>query len=282
MRSTILALGAAVALCGALWLAKPGRAPAPLEPELARSETVAQPVAAPLEAHDAPEARATLATPPAAASAPAPATAPRTDPAAALRELAAEYAGPQWVAGARAHAAGLDTEAQSALARSAADAGTPPLERCAAAEILRHVPGAALPADGLSFLRASFAAREKEPQLALAAARALGAFGGPEERAQLLDAALESSSLASAGLACLRGDEAARELALIGRESQDARRAEHALAALASIAASDEGGLTPRARAECAAQLGSASGDAREARRQCALAALEAAPSAPR
>jgi hypothetical protein len=274
MRPALLPLGAALALCGALWLARPERAQAPLEPEFARSEPAPQASASVLEAQDLPEARATCATPPAPA--------PCADPAKAARELGAAYAGPQWVEGARAHAAALEPDAVATLARSAASSAAPPLERCAAAELLRHVPGAALPAEALEFLRTSFAAREKEPLLALAAVRALAAFGAAEDRSQLFDAAVESSSLAMAGLACLRGDEAARELARIARETKDTSRAEVALAALASIAASDEGGLSPRARAECAAQLDTAFGDAREARRACALAALEAAPSAPR
>jgi len=53
------------------------------------------------------------------------------------------------------------------------------------------------------------------------------------------------------------------------------RTAEVALSALASIASSDAGGLTPRVRAQCAERLGSSFSDAREARRRCALAALE-------
>ncbi len=265
MRPLALILGAAAALVCVLWLQQPERSVAPLEARIRRAEPAPRTPQGILEAVQAPVTRAAEPSPPP----------PRADPAAALRELGAACAGPQWVDGARASAAELDPQSIEALARSAASEATPAFERCAAAEVLRHVPGAALPAPALAFLRRSFEARETEPMLALAAVRALGAFGGADDRARLLDAAVQSNGLALCGLSCARGDEVAREFATLASETRDARRAEIALAALAAIASSDEGGLTPRARAECAAALDAGFADAREPRRLCALAALD-------
>jgi len=181
---------------------------------------------------------------------------------------------------ARTIAAGMRAETQAQLVLLAADAQLAARERVACAEILRHSALRALPEPALGSVREAWGARQSDPALASAAVRALGAFGSADDRRALLEQSLDGSeagfaALALAGLSAARGDEAALELAALARETPDARRAELALAALASIAVSEEGGLTPRARAECAAQLDAAFAGAREARRRCALAALD-------
>jgi len=269
MRALAIPLCAAAALLGAAWWYPPTRASAvPAEPALARLP--AEPFTAQLESLGAAGARAGRSVAARPASRPSPAALAR-EAACALCDVSA---GAEWEQEARARAAGLD---RTELARLASNPDWPTRERLAAAELLRHVPGAELPPAALALLRESWAARDSAPGFAAAAVRALGCFGSPDDRAQLLDVAVQSSGLALAGLACARGDAAARELASLAIETTDAGRSETALALLASIAASEESALSARARAECADALERRFADAREARRLCALTALDPA-----
>ena len=280
MRPFVPILGVAALACGALWFSLPGRAPqaavpVPSSVPTARQEQPAPPPAQ-LESCDAPAVREPS---PQVAPEPAglrPAELARRALAAAAENLASsDFRAADFEQRARAIAAGMRAESVAQLVLLAADARLTVRERVACAEILRHCAGRALPEAALASLREAWAARETEPALASAAVRALGAFGSADDRHALLEQGVAGSQLALAGLSAARGDEAALELAVLAEQSTDPRRAELALAALASIAASAEGGLTPRARAECAARLDKAFADTRESRRRCALAALE-------
>ena len=291
MRPFVPILGVAAVACGALWFSLPERVPqaavpVPSSVPTARPEPVPPP--AQLESCDAPAEREPSPQVAPEPAGPRPAELARRALAAAAENLASsDFRAADFEQRARAIAAGMRAETQAQLVLLAADARLTARERVACAEILRHCAGRALPEAALGSLRDAWAARETEPALASAAVRALGAFGSADDRRALLEQSLERSqpafaAQALAGLCAARGDEAALELAVLASETHDPRRAESALTTLASIAASDEGGLTARVRAECAARLGSAFADARESRRQCALVALEPGRSAAR
>jgi hypothetical protein len=253
----------------------------PVPPSASGAHSEPAPPPAQLESCDAPAERETnpqVAPEPAGAR---PAELARRALAAAVESLGSvDFRAADFEQHARALAAGMRAETQAQLVLLAADARLAARERIACAEILRHCAGKTLPESAVVSVREAWSARATDPALASAAVRALGAFGSADDRHALLEQSLDSAqpaftALALAGLCAARGDEAALELTALASESRDPRRSEVALSALASIAASDEGALTPRVRAECAAQLGSAFADARESRRLCALAALD-------
>jgi hypothetical protein len=279
MRPFAFIVGVAALACGVLWFSLPGRAPqaaVPVPSGALCTHPEPAPLPAQLESCEAPAEREASPQVAAESAGPRPAELARRALAAAAAGLeSADFRQADFEQHARALAAGMRAETQAQLVLLAADARLAARERVACAEILRHCAGRALPETALGSLREAWAARETEPALASAAVRALGAFGSADDRHALLDQSVAGSELALAGLSAARGDEAALELAVLAEQSTDPRRAEQALAALASIAASEDGGLTPRARAECAARLDKAFADARESRRRCALAALE-------
>jgi hypothetical protein len=278
MRAIPAMVFALAALTGAAWLCPADRGRAALEPGCAAAAAAPSPGPAPLECADAGAAGPSRACVRVRAARPSPALLAQ----AAARALTEVQDGPGRELEARARAAQLDLEGQQELARIAGNARSEVHERLAAAELLRHVPGASLPPAALALLRGSWAARETDARLAAAAARALGRFGDAQDRRALLDASAASSGIALAGLSAARGDAAALELAAVARDETDARRSEIALAALATIAAAQDGALSPGARSECAAALERAFSDGREARRLCALALLDPQRSAAR
>lgn len=277
MRAIGITLCGAAALAGAAWFCGSGRGRAGLQPEPAVLPPSACPTAVALEVPEGAgeEERACLVKPHIRA-------APAVQARAAARALCCGSGGPDWELEAQVRAAVLDAQATAELARLAAEPGREPGERLAAAELLRHLAGAELAPAALALLRESWTARESDPRHAACAVRALACFGDAHDREALLDASAAASGIALAGLSAARGDAAALELAGAARAGGDTRRSETALAALAVIASSPEGGLSPRARAQCAAALEATFADAREARRLCALAALDPARSAPR
>jgi len=165
---------------------------------------------------------------------------------------------------ARALAATLGIAETRDLRRLAADPRLTPTELVATAELLRHARGDPgpfdLPAPAMDAIRTAWQARSADPILAAGAVRALGAFGDARDRLDLLDIAAGESpppipSLAVGGLSAARGDAPALELARECLRDGTERRADVALAALSSVAASVGRRLSEGARARCAEML---------------------------
>jgi len=291
MRAALLLFGAVAALCGAGWLAQAGRTPRAAVPEPpSASPALAGPTRSPVPLENA-EAPVDRSVQPEAESL---STAAETCESAftALTGLAGDLDPAAFRLGefemhARAIASGLGAEGRAELLALAVDSRLQARERIACAEILRHIPDAGLPASTLQLLRESWNERERDPVLAAAAVRALGAFGDASDRSALLDASPETNALALAGLSAARGDDAALELSAVAAGNLDARRAMAGLAALCAIAASPDSGLSPAVRAQCADSIERKLADGKvtpeqRARLSGALAALDPARSVAR
>ena len=292
-RAAAAAAALAAAVLAGVWFAGPLRAPGASLSGGPRASAIAPAWAEPIEKDVAArelEAREPVQSAPAG-----------TTPSAAARRAVAglsarldpaTFRPAEFESLARALASELGPDAQRELLLLAADARLAASGRVACAELLRHLAASSLPEPALASVREVWAGRERDPVLASAAVRALGAFGSAADRSALLELSLEGSqpqfaSLALAGLSAARGDEAALELVAAAQLATDARRADLGLAALCSIAASASSGLSPWVRAQCADAIehtltGPQATGASRPRKLCALAALDPARSAPR